>query len=157
MTTTLARTAGGGRSNRRARDRQRMHTVCVYRVEVEMTKKKQRHALTRLLRATGAPMAVAAKAARTLGRLPHNFSLYGFGQALEARESVLATLGFGVEGKYAPCCSDESHGMNFEPQGVFYAPELATEEVATVEGRTLRTVYPVGTRVVPTYSGGHYR
>lgn len=122
-----------------------------------MTKKKQRHALTRLLRATGAPMAVAAKAARTLGRLPHNFSLYGFGQALEARESPLTALGFGVEGVYKPCCSDESHGMNFEPQGVFYAPELATSSVATVEGRTLRTVYPVGTRVVPTYSGGHYR
>lgn len=122
-----------------------------------MTKKKQRHALTRLLRATGAPMAVAAKAARTLGRLPHNFSLYGFGQALEARESVLATLGFGVEGKYAPCCSDESHGQIFKPQGVFYAPRLYLEEVPSPEGRTFRTVYPAGTRVVPTCAGGYYR
>lgn len=125
-----------------------------------MTRKKQRHALTRLLRATGAPMAIATKAAKIAGRV-HSLSLYGVGKILggystEAMKKLQA-LGFGVEGTYGPCCSDESHGQIFEPRGVFYAPRLYLEEVPSPEGRTFRTVYPAGTRVVPTCAGGYYR
>ena len=100
-------------------------------------------------------MASASKAAKIAGRV-HSLSIYGVGKILggystEAMRQLQA-LGFHVEGKYGPCCTDESHGMNFEPRGVFYAPGLCLEEIPLPEGdHTFRNVYPTGTRTIPVY------
>lgn len=123
-----------------------------------MTRKKARHMLARRLRATGAPMAVAAKAAKIAARIC-GISVYDVGRILGGYSSegqeALQALGFRAEGHWRQCCSDPMDGDVWEPLGVFFAPEMRTEELIDSLGdRTLLTTYPSGTRTVPISEKG---
>ena len=60
------------------------------------------------------------------------FASFGIMVGVGAAGDALSAMGFGVEGRYRPCCSDPSDGEVFEPRGVFYAP--CSEEQSNAQG-----------------------